>query len=233
MLLQSDQERLDGGGEVLRVEQGQTELAVDRSGLRSRFRGDLVVFQSGLHLSVEPGQVAEVLEEEGVGRRAGRLAQAEPRPFGVAARVVDERERVQERGVLDTSLLGPRLDVLQEPAGLFGERLRVVAEELLEPLGESVRGKPLAERLETLASLAAEEEALGRLVLLRLAGHGLSFRVRELQVVLGRGEPVFEVGGLLPERVALRRHRLQLAAEPRLFSFEETRFLLEPRDLPG
>ena len=174
---------------------------MDRRGLGSRLGGDLVVLEGGLHLPGEAGQVAEVLEEERVGRRPRRLAEAEPGALGVAAGVVDEGERVEERGVLDPSLLGPRFDVLQELAGLLGERLRVVAGELLEPLREAVGGEPLAEPLEALAGLAAEEEALRRLLPLRLVGQGVPLRGGGLQLFLGRGEAGLEVGGLLPERV--------------------------------
>ena len=46
----------------------------------------------------------------------------------------------------------------------------MVAGELLEPLGEPVGGEPLPEPLEPFARLAAEEEALGRLLPLRLVG---------------------------------------------------------------
>ena len=140
---------------------------------------------------------------------------------------------MEERGVLDASLLGPRFDVLQELAGLLGERLRVVAGQLLEALGEAVGGEPLPEPLEPFAGLSAEEEALGRLVLLRLAGEGFPLRGDDRQLLLGRGEAGLEVGGLLPERVPLARRGLQLAAEPRLLSLEEARVLLETRDLPG
>ena len=220
MLLEGDRQRLHGGGEVLRLEEGEAELAVDRRGLGSGLGGDLVVLEGAPQLPAEPHQVAEVLEEKRLGRGPRRLAETEPRPLGVASGVVDESESVEERGVFDPSLLRPGLDVLQDLAGLLGERLRVVAGELLEPLRETVGGEALAEALEPLARLAAEEEALRCLLALRLVGQRVPLGRSDLEQIVGFGQASLEVGGLLLEGVPFRRRGLELAAQPRLLHLE-------------
>ena len=73
VLLEGDEERLDGGGEVLRLEEGEPELAVDRGGLGGRLGGDLVVLEGGLHL---PGRAGR--GRRGSRRGAGRSTSAPP-----------------------------------------------------------------------------------------------------------------------------------------------------------